>query len=197
MKLWREYRSDPSIENRNRIAEHYMPLAESIAGEYRHRLRFYYEFDEPLSLTSESITRCVDLFDPEMGFQFEAFAGQSARYGVVNEIRRQLGRDGKKNLDATPISVLEQNERECRALTVFPTENQTDNISDLIRGLTKHERIVVLLHYVEGLSFRQIAKSIGVSNSRVSQIHKSAIGFLKRKHGASIKSVKSNPTTAN
>lgn len=39
------------------------------------------------------------------------------------------------------------------------------------RGLSRQERLVVILYYYEGLSMRAIGRTLGVSESRVGQVH--------------------------
>lgn len=49
-----------------------------------------------------------------------------------------------------------------------------------IEGLKEQQRLVVTLYYYEQLKFSDIAKVLGVSESRVSQIHTKALLNLKR-----------------
>ena len=41
----------------------------------------------------------------------------------------------------------------------------------LLRGLSHNEKTVVEMRYVQGLTFREIGKALGVGQSRISQIH--------------------------
>ncbi|MCW5936506.1 MAG: FliA/WhiG family RNA polymerase sigma factor [Fimbriimonadaceae bacterium] len=53
--------------------------------------------------------------------------------------------------------------------------------------LPDRERLVVALYYFEGLTFKEIGKVLGVSESRVYQLHTQAMGRLRtymRDHGA-------------
>ena len=49
-----------------------------------------------------------------------------------------------------------------------------------ISDLPEKERMVIVLHYYEGLTLQSIAKILGVSESRVSQIHSRTL--LKMRH---------------
>jgi len=49
----------------------------------------------------------------------------------------------------------------------------------LTRSLSRAERLVITLYYYEGLTLREIAVTLGVSESRVSQIMSSVIARLK------------------
>jgi len=53
-------------------------------------------------------------------------------------------------------------------------------ISKALRKLKDTEKKVVYYHYFKGRTFKEIGAAIGVSESRASQIHKKALGSLKR-----------------
>jgi RNA polymerase sigma factor for flagellar operon FliA len=48
-----------------------------------------------------------------------------------------------------------------------------------IDHLPERERMVVALYYFEGLTFKEIGKLLGVSESRVYQLHTQAMGRLR------------------
>ena len=49
------------------------------------------------------------------------------------------------------------------------------NLAEAIAGLPDRERLVLTLYYDEDLNLREIGAVIGVSESRVSQIHSQAL----------------------
>ncbi len=66
-----------------------------------------------------------------------------------------------------PLAALEQTER-------------CDLLAQAIAGLPEQERSVITLYYAEGLLLREIGQILGVSESRVSQIHTRALFLLNR-----------------
>ena len=52
-------------------------------------------------------------------------------------------------------------------------------LTKAITSLKKHEKKVVYLYYFRGKTFKEIGNEIGVTESRVSQIHKKALKSLK------------------
>lgn len=50
-----------------------------------------------------------------------------------------------------------------------------------LEGLPERDRAIVRLHYLEGIPFEQIARLLGISKGRVSQLHKQAIGVLRKR----------------
>lgn len=69
---------------------------------------------------------------------------------------------------ADPVSGLEGSEM--RAL-----------LATAINGLSEREKLVVILYYFEGLTLAEIGEVLGVTESRVCQIHTKAVGLLRLK----------------
>jgi RNA polymerase sigma factor for flagellar operon FliA len=57
-------------------------------------------------------------------------------------------------------------------------------LHDAIEDLPEREQLIVRQHYLHGVAFELIADLLGVSKSRVSQLHKDAIGRLRRRLSA-------------
>ncbi len=51
----------------------------------------------------------------------------------------------------------------------------------ITRGLSREERLVLVLYYTEGLTMAEIGLVLDLSESRVSQIHKDVIARLRRR----------------
>ncbi len=59
-------------------------------------------------------------------------------------------------------------------------EVQRKTLRELVtRSLSRQERLIVVLYYYEGLRFKDIGATLGVSESRVSQMHSSVVARLK------------------
>ena len=58
-------------------------------------------------------------------------------------------------------------------------------MSLLVHRLPPQERKVIRSHYFQHLQFEEIARSLGVTTSRVSQIHHAALARLRQMHAAS------------
>lgn len=60
------------------------------------------------------------------------------------------------------------------------TEMQRRDLKDLItKGLTRAERLIVILYYYEGMTMKEIGSTLDLSESRVSQMHSSILARLK------------------
>jgi len=59
--------------------------------------------------------------------------------------------------------------------------SQRDDLKVLVtKGLSKKERLIILLYYYEGMTMREIGDSLGLSESRVSQMHAAILIRLKK-----------------
>ena len=70
-------------------------------------------------------------------------------------------------------------------------------LTDAVDDLPEKERLVLTLYYFEELTMKEIGATLGVVESRVSQIHSSAVLRLRSAMGAPAKPAKSTRATAN
>jgi len=61
-----------------------------------------------------------------------------------------------------------------------------DRIADAIAALPEREKLVIALYYYENLTLREIGEVLGVSESRVSQLHTKAVLRLRSKLASEI-----------
>lgn len=61
----------------------------------------------------------------------------------------------------------------------FDLQTLKQHLADAIRRLPEREKIVIGLYYYEGLTLKEIGEVLGVTESRVSQLHTKAILRLK------------------
>lgn len=54
-------------------------------------------------------------------------------------------------------------------------------IAETISGLPEKERLVLSLYYYEDLNMKEIGSILGITESRVCQIHTKAVGRLRSK----------------
>jgi RNA polymerase sigma factor FliA len=66
---------------------------------------------------------------------------------------------------------------------VLDASEMRDRVSDEIARLPEREKLVVALYYYENLTLREIGEVLGVTESRVSQLHTKAILRLKSRLG--------------
>jgi len=84
-----------------------------------------------------------------------------------------FSRIGLEELDEIPA------EGEVNPLDQTQRDETYNRLFAFVNGLPKRERLIITLHYYEGLKFITIAKVLKMSESRVSQIHATVIKQLR------------------
>jgi RNA polymerase sigma factor for flagellar operon FliA len=70
-------------------------------------------------------------------------------------------------------------------VSMFESEEVKHILADAIEHLPERERVVITLYYYEGLTLKEIGKVLGVTESRVSQLHTKAVLRMRaRLHSA-------------
>ncbi|GHT41936.1 RNA polymerase sigma factor [Planctomycetales bacterium] len=66
-----------------------------------------------------------------------------------------------------------------------PTERlaKTDLIRAFTKGLSKIERMIVIMYYYEEMTMREIGATLDISESRVSQMHTAIVNRIKKLYG--------------
>jgi RNA polymerase sigma factor for flagellar operon FliA len=65
------------------------------------------------------------------------------------------------------------------------TAELKDRLADAIESLPERERLVIALYYYENLTLREIGEVLGVTESRVSQLHTKSVLALRSRFQAS------------
>ena len=105
--------------------------------------------------------------------EFEKLQRDSKPVGVVSLNRKWYETDSNK--DIREIDVV-QDQRQENPLS----ELQKKDLKTLItKGLSRAERLIVILYYYEEMTMKEIGMTLDLSESRVSQMHSSILARLK------------------
>src|SRR5437773_4241334 len=119
--------------------------------------------------TNEEIARRLKIPMAE----FEKIAKDASAVGVVSLSRKWFETDSNK--DVREIDVLEDKKG------ADPVrEIQRKDLKELItKGLSRAERLIIILYYFEEMTMKEIGATLDLSESRVSQMHSSILARLK------------------
>jgi RNA polymerase sigma factor FliA len=105
--------------------------------------------------------------------EFEKIAKDSSAVGLVSLSRKWFETDSNK--DVREIDVLED-----KRGTDPVREIQRKDLKELItKGLSRAERLIIILYYFEEMTMKEIGATLDLSESRVSQMHSSILARLK------------------
>ena len=193
-----------SEQDRNNALVEWYPMVERIA----HRAAATYglpagvDTDDLISCGVLGLAEAWDRYDPQRGVAFEAYAIPRVKGAVIDAIRaadwvprkaRQRARmtgepvamlvsmDEDRSTDDGDSRTADRIADEDLPLPgeeMLAAENRRELVGALNR-LPERERMIVTLHYFERVALQDIARSFGVTESRVSQLHTRALRMLR------------------
>jgi RNA polymerase sigma factor FliA len=112
------------------------------------------------------------------------------RLGVNGEEFEKLKRDSEavSTRSLNQRAYASDNGRDVREIDVVRDETQSNPVTDIQRrdlrdlitkGLSRSERLIIILYYYEGMTMKEIGATLDLSESRVSQMHSSILARLK------------------
>jgi RNA polymerase sigma factor for flagellar operon FliA len=116
----------------------------------------------------------------ELGMELEKFQellGRISGLSVMNQQAESIFDSGE---DEDIIESARADES-LNPFEIYSREELRSVLAEAIETLSKKEQIVISLYYVEELTMKEIAATIDVGESRVSQIHSSALSKLHRR----------------
>ena len=106
--------------------------------------------------------------------EFRKIRHDARAVGLISLSRKWFETDSSR--DVYEIDVLEDK----RSEDPFRQFQRKDIKSWVTRGLSRAERLIILLYYFEGMTMKEIGETLALSESRVSQMHSSILDRLKR-----------------
>ncbi|MEM9167768.1 MAG: FliA/WhiG family RNA polymerase sigma factor [Planctomycetota bacterium] len=105
--------------------------------------------------------------------EYEKIRRDSSAVGTFSLTRKAYSSDGDK--DVREIDVI----RDDTQINPVQTLERKD-LQDLItKGLSRAERLIIILYYFEGMTMKEIGTTLDLSESRVSQMHSSILARVK------------------
>lgn len=118
--------------------------------------------------------------DPELAHKmgmslddFEKLKSEAAAVGLISLNKKWYETDSYK--DVREIDVVEDLKGEDPTLGI----QKRDVMKLVTKGLNRNERLIIILYYYEELTMKEIGQTLGLSESRVSQMHSSIVARLK------------------
>src|SRR5438309_8559227 len=86
-QLWRDYRTEPTVELRNQLVQLYLPLVKYNGERIWSRLPEGVELDDLISAGVFGLMDAIDAFDLERGVKFETYCVPRIRGAMLDELR--------------------------------------------------------------------------------------------------------------
>lgn len=85
--LWRQYKETKSVELRNKLAEHYLPLIRIVGGRLAISLPPHLDREDLMSSGFFGLLDAIDRFDLSRNIKFETYAGVRIRGAMIDYLR--------------------------------------------------------------------------------------------------------------
>ena len=204
--LWASYRKNPSSEIREQIILEYAPLVKVVAGRLSMYLGYNVEYDDLVGYGIFGLIDAIDKYDAGKDVKFETYASLRIRGSILDQIRKIAFEIGiteeelsawQSQLKITNIvSLNEYVEQGSEPVMdahgnshfIQPEEKIQENelkkvLKETLGLLTEKERRVIELYYYEELTLKEISRVLGVTESRISQLHTKALLKMRKKMG--------------
>ncbi len=121
----------------------------------------------------------------EMGISGRELQGIFTKLSYTSVVSfEELWVGGDRDDRSNVMSTIEDETAE-DPVALFESEEVKDILASAIERLPERERIVIALYYYEGLTLKEIGQVLGVTESRISQLHTKAVLRLRaRLHAA-------------
>lgn len=186
---------------RNQLMSHYGGAVVIEARRIHKRLPRCVDLDDLVNRGHMGLMDAVERYDPKRGHTFEAFTMKRVRGAINDELRdtdhlpRSWRRLEKKGAMAPRLGSLDTPLLGCAGRThrnllhllsdtkgAEPSDHKQGELRDFINvHLKRRESLIMILYYIEGLTMSEIGETIGVEESRISQLHKESLKILRVK----------------
>ena len=208
-ELWRRYKNEEDPRARERLVVAYSPLVKYVAGRTAAGLPPHVEEADLVSYGLVGLISAIERFDTSREIKFETYAITRIKGAIIDELRsidwvprsvraraREIERANTKlehRLQRTPtdeemaaeleLTVPELHESllaiSHSSVAALDVGDLKDRIADSIASLPEREKLVIALYYYENLTLREIGEVLGVTESRISQLHTKAVLRLR------------------
>jgi RNA polymerase sigma factor for flagellar operon FliA len=105
--------------------------------------------------------------------EFDKMKSEASAVSLVSLNKKWYETDSYK--DVREIDVIEDTKGEDPTIGI----QKKDVMKLVTKGLNRNERLIIILYYYEELTMKEIGQTLGLSESRVSQMHSSIVQRLK------------------
>lgn len=157
-----------------------LPLIERQAGLFRRKC-WLVPIEDLVQIACLAVWKHLDKYDPTQGVPLETWIFARVRGSMTDYVRThtKLLASGPRNRPHEKVKPLERRFYDSNKDTGYEDRQTSrdhrqrecdEELHDLLRGLSKRERLIVLLMYHEGMNQEQIGESLGIVPSRISQM---------------------------
>lgn len=138
-----------------------------------------------MSRASRKLIKLIDIETTNYFNQHEEEPSDEYLANVLNEDVKKI-RDARIASDIYSLVPIDEQYNALESentLENIQKDELIDIIKDILSGLSKREQMVIQLYYFDELSLSEISDVLGITSSRISQIHKEVIKKIRNRLG--------------
>jgi RNA polymerase sigma-70 factor (ECF subfamily) len=132
---------------------------------------------DPEDIVQEAFARLASQQDTAQLAEPQAFLKSTARNIAIDAYRSSVR--GAAVMQS--VAVLKESDREIDALDVLSSRDELERLAAIIDTLKPKQRVALLLHRLDGLSFAEIGRRMGISPSGARLLVKGALATCARR----------------
>ena len=198
--LWIQYKQSPSEVIKKQLLLCYTNLVHYVIHHSRFSNLNIFDSRDYFQFGIEGLSEAVERFDPEFGTKFETYAIQRIRGKIIDELRKAqikprfsvFDEPGEPYFSKISLDRSSGEEDGASLHEIIPSESEVPDVTaekndikeillDAIKSLAERDRLIITLYYFENLNYREISEVLGITVSRISQIHQKIMNKLKEK----------------
>lgn len=194
--LWSEFKSNPTPAGKQKIIVNYIKLVHYVIHNSKFVTLDIFDDRDYFQFGIEGLSEAIDRFDPNFGTKFETYAIQRIRGKIIDELRKIQKKYKPSPEESKRVMIsLNHSFEDDDGYMLYETLPDDSEIPDeiaekneakeilleTIKTLEERDRLILTLYYYENLTYKEIALTLNITVSRVSQIHSRITEQLKKK----------------
>jgi RNA polymerase sigma factor (sigma-70 family) len=161
------------------LAVEHMPLANRIASRL-HRMYSWVGIDDLRSYAYLGLALAEQTYESDRGVPFVQFAWRKAMYLAIDEMRKDSVLCRRRTKPGPTFGALSPEMHDPASNEAKDKVEKRDLCSSLLRKLRQQDRQLLTMYYADEMTFKEIARVFGISESAVCLRHKALLGRLRR-----------------
>lgn len=199
IELWQRWTVDRDLTARERLICHYLPMVDFLAAPFSRRVPVSYRGDL-VSFGVIGLMDAVDKFEPSLGFRFETYGSCRIKGSISDGIRalawlprgasRRASRviekvipvdfQAARSSDGSRLQDSLSDRTDALPFDAMETAADHEEVIQALHALPDRERRVIVDYYYGLRQLKDIGKDLGVTESRVCQLHRRALRQLEQ-----------------
>ena len=161
------------------LAQENLPLAKRIAFKL-HRWYGWVGVDDLHSYAYLGLALAARSYDADRGVPFVSFAAHKAMFLAIDEMRKDGVLKRTRAIPGPTTSSLSMDVPDSAGVSGLESLERRELCGVLLSMLGESDRQLLLMYYVDCMSFKEVAKVFGISESAACLRHKALIRRLRR-----------------